>query len=200
MPFDLKDNVVAEIERALGFALPSNHITIYILYYSHPHGIRVTGTRLIANARWPPGIVMQNAVHEMLHPPYDLAHDRELRGTLAPLRRDRFLMDKIENHNPSFGYNSFESFIEENCVRALEQVIQERLDIAREPRRRWREEDDGMHVFAVALYSVMKQENYNVRGELFRDFLVRAIRSDKLGAGNIKPIYDAFYCCAEPPH
>ena len=186
-------DVIAAIKNLTGIALPSNRITIYMLYYSHPHGIRVTGERFLANIRWPHRVVLQNAVHELLHPPYDLARDRELRATLKLLRRDEFLMSKVENHNQSFGYNSFESFIEEDCVRALEQVIQEKLGIAREPRQRWLEEDEGMHVFAVALYSHMKQENFNARRESFRDFLVRAIRSGKLAAGSIKPAYEAFY-------
>lgn len=29
--------------------------------------------------------------------------------------------------------------------------------------------------------------------ETFRDFLIRVIRSGKLAAGRVKPIYDAFY-------
>jgi len=40
---------------------------------------------------------------------------------------------------------------------------------------------------------VMREENYNQKGELFRDFLVRMIRTGKLSPGKIKPIYDAFY-------
>jgi hypothetical protein len=186
-------NVVSEIERAVGFALPSNRITIYLLFYSHPHGMRLTGTRFVANTRWPLVVIAQNAVHEMLHPPYDLAHDGGLKDALNSLKRDAFLMDKIKNHNPSFGYNSLEAYVEEDCVRALEQLVQERLDMAREPRLRWREEDEGMHVFAAALYSVMKREGYGGRGESFRDFLVRAIRSGTLGPGNIEPTYKAFY-------
>ena len=186
-------NIVPEIERVLGSALSSNQITIHLLYYSHPHGIRITGTRFLAATRWPFQVVAQNAVHEMLHPPFDLAHDRELRDAIAVLRRDEFLMDKIENHNPSFGYNSFEGFIEEDSVRALEQVVQERLGIARDARRRWREEDDGMHVFAVALYSLMLEERYSERREKFRDFLVRMVRSGRLAAGRIRPLYEEFY-------
>ncbi|HEX8161093.1 MAG TPA: hypothetical protein VF538_04435 [Pyrinomonadaceae bacterium] len=186
-------NVVPEIERAVGFALPSNRITVYLLFYSHPHGMRLTGTRFVANTGWPPVVVVQNAVHEMLHPPYDPAHDAGLRGALASLKGDAFLMGKIKNHNPSFGYNSLEAYVEEDCVRALEQLVQERLDIAREPRARWLDEDEGMHVFAAALYSLMKREDYGGRGESFRDFLVGAIRSGKLGAGNIEPAYRDFY-------
>ncbi len=60
-------------------------------------------------------------------------------------------------------------------------------------RKRWKENDDSMHVFAVALYSMMKDENFVGGGETFRDFVIRMIRSGKLAAGRIKPIYDAFY-------
>jgi hypothetical protein len=191
-------DVVAEIERAVGSAPPSNRVTLYLLFYSHPHGMRLTGARFVADAGWPPAVIVQNAIHEMLHPPYDLAHDAELREALSTLRRDGFLTDRIKHHDRSFGYNSLESFVEEDCVRALEQLVQERLAVAREPRRRWREEDGGMHVFAAALYALMKRENYDGRAEPFRDFLVRAIRSGKLGAGSIEPAYKAFYREANP--
>lgn len=39
----------------------------------------------------------------------------------------------------------------------------------------------------------MKTENYNVRHEMFRDFLVRIISEGKLSKGNIKKIYNEFY-------
>lgn len=186
-------NVVTEVEGRLGFALPSDMITIYMLYFAQPHGIRITGARFIADVSYPFTVILQNALHEMMHPPYDLAHDVELREALNSLKSDSFLMDKIRNHNPSFGYNSFDSFVEEDCVRALDQVAGERLNVWREPRRRWKEEDDGIHVFAAALYSIMKQENFNQSHETFRDFLVRMIKTGKLSVGRIKLIYEAFY-------
>lgn len=186
-------NVVGEVESLLGFPLSSNSVTVYLLYYSRPHGIRLTGTRFIADTAYPFRIVLQNAIHEMLHPPYRPGRDKELRKALDSLRADAFLMDKVRNHNPSFGYNSFESFVEEDCVRALDQLISERFKIETEARRRWREEDDSMHVFAVALYSTMRRENFSGGRETFRDFLLRMIRSGRLAAGTIKPLYEDFY-------
>jgi len=188
-----KFDVIAEVEDHLGFALSSNTITVYMLYYSQPHGIKITGTRYLTDIAWPFKIVLRNAVHEMMHPPYDLPNDKELRKILNLLKKDEFLMDKVLNHNPSFGYNSFEGFIEEDCVQAIEQIINEKLGIEVESRRRWKGTDDGMHVFAVALYKLMKEENFNQKGELFRDFLIRIIRSGKLSPGKIKSIYDDFY-------
>ena len=186
-------DVVAAVESYRGFALPSRQITVFVLYYSHPHGIKITGMRYLAHLQWPTKVVLQNAVHELFHPPYDLTVDRELKDLLLQLKKDAFLMDKVLNHDPNYGYNSFESFIEEDCVRALEQMASESLQIGSDAHRRWKEEDDGMHVFAVALYSIMKEEKYNQRKEKFRDFLIRNMRSGKLSAGRIKPLYEAFY-------
>jgi hypothetical protein len=188
-----KYNVIQEQESLLGFALPSNKITVYMLYYSQPHGIKITGTRFLTDVAWPFKIVLRNAVHEMMHPPYDLPNDDDLRNTLFLLKEDEFLMDKILNHNPAFGYNSFEGFIEEDCVQAMEQIINEKLGVEREAHQRWKESDDGMHVFAVTLYNLMKEENYNQKGGTFRDFLIRMIRSSRLSPGRIREIYDRFY-------
>lgn len=188
-----KYNVIREDEALLGFALPSSRIFVYMLFYSQPHGIKITGTRFLTDVAWPFEIVLRNAVHEMMHPPYDLQNDKELRNVLNLLKEDRFLMDKVLNHNPAFRYNSFEGFVEEDCVQALEQVVNERLGIAVEARKRWKESDDGMHVFAVALYSMMKEENYNQKGETFRDFLIRMIGTGKIKPSQIEPVYNDFY-------
>jgi hypothetical protein len=185
-------DVIPEVEKHLGFSLTSNTITICLLYFAQPHGIRVTGTRFIADISYPLRVVLQNAIHEMMHPPYSLSSDRELREALATLKADTFLMAKVLHHNPSFGYNSFDGFVEEDCVRALEQVVTENLNLSREAHRRWLEEDEGMHVLAVALYSLMKQEHRQAP-ESFRDFVVRMVKTRKLSPGRIEPIYKAFY-------
>ena len=188
-----KYNITGEVEAHLGFKLPSHKITAYILYFSRPHGIKITGTRYLTNVAWPLEVVLRNAIHEMMHSPYDLASDNELKKVIYLLKKDDFLMDKVLNHNPSYGYNSFETFIEEDCVQALEQIINEKLEIEVDAHKRWQETDEGMHVFAVALYSVMKKKNFNQKGEKFRDFLIRMIRSGELAPGRIKIIYDNFY-------
>ena len=102
-------------------------------------------------------------------------------------------MDKVLNHNPSFGYNTFESFVEEDCVQALDQVTSEKLKIAIDPRKRWKESDDGMHDLAVALYSLMKKYKFSESREGFRNFMVRMIRSGELSPGKIRTLYELFY-------
>ena len=189
-------NIVPRIERALGSPLPSDRITVFLLQYSQPHGIRITGTRFLTDVAWPFRIVLRNAVHEMMHPPYDLAADADLRAALDRLRKDSFLMDRVRNHNSAFGYNSFEGFVEEDCVQALEQALNDGLGIAQDPRQRWKASDDGMHVLAVALYSLMQQENFASGRESLRAFLIRMARSGRLAPGRIQPLYDAFYAAS----
>ena len=188
-----KYKVIPEDELVLGYLLPSREITVYVLNFTRPHGIRITGSRFLTDNTYPFIIVVRNAIHEMLHPPFDLKADQELREILETLKNDELLMDKVVNHNPDFGYNTFEDYIEEDCVHALEQIVSERLKIEKEPHKRWKESDDGMHVFAVALYKCMKEENYNDKGEIFRDFLVRKIKTGVLKAGKIKELYNEFY-------
>jgi hypothetical protein len=188
-----KYDVIKEDESLLGFKLPSDKITVYMLYFSQPHGIKITGTRFLTDIAWPFKIVLCNAVHEMMHPPYDYTNSADLRIALDKLKNDEFLMDKVQNHNPSFGYNSFQGFIEEDCVQVLEQIINEKLGIQVDAVKRWMQSDDGMHVFAVALYSITKKVNYNYEKELFKDFLVRIINSVELSNGAIKKYYDIFY-------
>lgn len=189
----LKYNIVEEVEAHLGRRLLSRRITVYVLYFSKPHALKITGTRYLTNVDWPVEIALRNAVHELMHPPYDIKKDRELREALSRLKKDVFLMDKVLHHNPSFGYNTFEGFVEEDCVQALDQMTSERLGIALDPKKRWKTADDGMHVLAVALYSLMKKHKFRESGESFRNFLLRMIHSDELSPGRIKTLNELFF-------
>src|SRR4030095_14662688 len=167
-----KYDVIKENEKYLGYDLISDTITVYMLYYSQPHGIKITGTRFLTDIAWPFKILLRTAVHEMMHPPYDLINDSEINNLVKSYCSDEFMMDKVQHHNPSFGYNTLEGLFEEDCVQALDQVISENFNVPRDPRKRWKENDEGIHVFAIALYQVMKNENYNDKNEKFRDFLL----------------------------
>ena len=162
-----KYNVIPEVESMLGTPLSSNRITVFMLYYSQPHGIKIVGTRFLTDLAWPFNIVVRNAVHEMMHPPYHLDGNKPLTAAMEKLKKDEFLMDKVLHHDPSFGYNSFDGYFEEDCVQALDQSINEKLGVALDAKKRWTISDDGMHVLAVALYQVMKSQNYNAKHEAF---------------------------------
>lgn len=188
-----KYNVIPKVESVLGSPSPSNRITVYLLYYSEPHGIKITGTRFLTHYSYPFRIVLRNAIHEMMHPPYDLARDADLRASLQSLHADAFLMDKVEHHNPSFGYNTLEGLEEEDCVQALEQILAETFGMGGDPRRYWKQQDDGIHVLAVALYSLMKQQRFADAHEAFPVFLNRMIHSGALSNGRIEELNRAFF-------
>lgn len=186
-------DVIKENEYFLGFKLPSDTITVYMLYFCKPHGIRITGTRFLTSIDWPFEILVRNAGHEMMHPPYKYKEDAELRGLIQSFSADEFVMDKVNNHNKSFGYNTLDGLFEEDCVQSMDQMINERLNVSKEPRKRWKDSDDGIHVLAIALYQIMKEEDYNKNNEVFRDFLFRIYNSGKFKPGVIKDYYDKFY-------
>lgn len=188
-----KYDVIRENEKFLGSRLPSNEITVYMLYYAKPHGIKITGTRFLTNVGWPFNIVIRTAAHEMMHPPYDYKNDNELKELIESFRADEFVMDKVENHNKSLGYNTLEGLFEEDCVQSLDQLIAEELGLGNDAAKRWQESDEGIHVLAVALYQIMKSENYNSKDERFRDFLLRINSEGKFKAGTIKQYHQNFY-------
>lgn len=187
-----RHDVVREVEWGLGHHLASNTITVYVLYYAQPHGIKISGTRFLTDVSYGPGTILHNSIHEMMHPPYDYPGDAALREALDALRQDPFLMDKIENHDPDYGYNSFEGYVEENVVRALDHLLYERVSPGSAGSHAgFKQADGGMHVLSAALYSLMKRENYNSRGEEVRDFLIRMIDSGELAPGRIEALYNA---------
>jgi len=186
-------NIVPVIEAKLGRALPSNRITVFLLYYSEPHGIKITGTRFLTHYSYPFRIVLRNAIHEMMHPPYDLAHDAELRKDLDSLHADPYLMNKVEHHDPSFGYNTLDGMVEEDCVQALEEVVAEHFGAGHDSRSYWREQDGGIHVFAVTLYSVMQEQHFAEGTEPFPAFLKRMFREGKFVPGQIESTNRLFF-------
>jgi len=188
-----KYDVIAQNENMLGFKLPSDTITVYMLYYNRPHGIKITGMRFLTSMHWPFEITIRTSAHEMMHPPYDYKNYAKLRGVIESFSKDEFVMDRVNNHNKSLGYNSLEGLFEEDCVQSLDQLIGENLSVAIDARKRWKDSDEGIHVLAIALYQIMKEENYNSKGEVFRDFVIRINKDGRFVPGKIREYYDKFY-------
>lgn len=184
-------NIVPAVEQRLGFTLPSNQITVYPLYYAKPHGIKITGARFLTAIDYPLRIFVFTAIHEMMHPPYFPQSDPDLKKMLDGLRDDPFLKAAFDNHDPSFGYNRFEDMVEEGVVRALDQIIGEGFGVSNpDPHTRWNQDDDGMHVFAAVLYSLLKKAPKVVP---IRDFLLQLAEKGDLRSGNIQRLYDDYY-------
>lgn len=185
-------NIVPAIEARLGHPLASNEIMVYLLTYSQPHAIRILGTRFLTHTSYPFTIVLQNAIHEMMHPPYD-TDDPEIAAAIEQLGREPVLKQKIENHDPSFGYNSVDGYVEEDSVQALEQLIGEQFGIGEEPTEYWRAQDGGMHLLAAALYIRMREDLAQGPLPPFPQWLVSTVRSGRLSGSQLKTAVDRIF-------
>ena len=119
------------------------------------------------------------------------------------MRRDADLMDRVLHHDRAYGYNSFEGVVEEDSVQALEQIINERLGVAKVAGARFRDSDGGLHILAAALYVLLKRDGYDVRGGNFQAWLVaprtmqrlsghvKQLAETVVGAGFVKPMAPA---------
>jgi hypothetical protein len=186
-----KYNIIPVIESYLGFPLPSQTITVYLLAYSEPHGIRITGLRFLTHVSYPFRIVLHNAIHEPMHPPYH-ADDPKVREAIDLLGRDPLVIDKVQHHDTSFGYNTTAGYIEEDSVQALEQLVSEKFGIARNACEYWKEQDGGMHVLAAAIYTDYKRaSSQNPRS--YSQWFIRAVEDGQLRGSDLQKTVQSFF-------
>lgn len=169
-PYD----IIPEQERLLGRHLDPA-VEIIVLNYNQPYGIKIIGQRFLTHHSWPAETQLRIAAHEIFHPPYDL-EDQELKILLEPLANDTWLQNIIKDHDPRFGYNTFEGVINEDSTQALDQIVSERLGFARDPAKRFTHADGGMHMMAAAFYHAMKLDGFDERGGTYSDWLKSALR------------------------
>jgi len=194
-----KYNIIPVIEGYLGFPLASNTIKVYLLAYSEPHGIRITGLRFLTHVSYPFRIVLHNAIHESMHPPYRL-DDPNVRRAVDLLGKDPTVVDKVTHHDPSFGYNTAEGYIEEDSVQALEEIVSEKFGVGHNPCRYWLQQDDGMHVLAAALYVGYKHAE-SEDPQPYSHWLTGAVESGQLRGPNLRKTIESFFsgaACHQP--
>jgi len=186
-----KYDIIPAVERYLGVQLPSRTITVYLLAYSEPHGIRVTGLRFLTHVSYSFNIVLHNAIHESMHPPYD-ADDPKIREAIDALSRDPLVLDKVEHHDKSLGYNTPRGLIEEDSVQALEQLVSEQFGVARDARSYWYRQDEGIHVLAPVIYERYR-ETVRAHPQPYSQWLVEAVKDGHLQGNNLKDALATFF-------
>ncbi len=185
-----KYNIVPAVERYLGFALPSQTITVYVLAYSQPHDTRVTGLRFLTDKSYPFGIVLHSAIHESMHPPYN-TNDPGIREAIDLLSNDPLVVDKVKHHDPSFGYNTASGYIEEDSVEALEQIVSEQFGVGNNAHAYWTLHDGGMHILAAAIYSDYKAA-LKSHPESYSEWFVRAVKDGELRGEKLQATAKSF--------
>ena len=177
-------DTIAEQERLLGRKFDDPSLEIILLYFSKPHGIKIQGQRFLPQNEYPDEIVLRNADHEMLHPPIDMDGPTSL-GIQAALKADPLFVSIVTDHDKRFGYNSFEGIVNEDTVQALEQIVNERLGVGEPPAERWKESDDGMHVFAAGLYGLLKADGYDKTGGNIEHWMADALKGGKFAPASL---------------
>ncbi|MFY3744182.1 hypothetical protein ACOQFB_09750 [Anaeromyxobacter sp. Red801] len=192
-PFLRAHDVVPAVEARLGKPLPSRRITVHVLAFARPHGIRIVGTRFLADVTFASDVMVRNAIHEMMHPPYDASRP-ELAQAVAALGADPLVRARVEHHDRSFGYNTVEGYVEEDVVEAMEAVIADQLGVGRADQAGyWRTHDDGMHVLAAALYVELRRAEAAAGGPVVVPaFLVDAVRRGDLTGEQLARTVEAF--------
>lgn len=168
-PYD----IIPEQANLLGRELDPQ-IEILIANFSRPYGIRIMGQRFVAYQDWEPAIQLRVAAHEIFHPPFD-PNDAELSGLLGELEADPWMISIVEDHDPQFGYRTFQGVINEGSTQALDQIVADRLGFARDPAARWQNADGGMHMFAAAVYHAMIEDGFAETGGVYSDWLKSAL-------------------------
>lgn len=186
-------DILPEVEKCTGISLNSDTITIYLLYFAQPHGIRIKGTNLLSDISYSFDTIIGTAVHEMLHPPFN-PEDAQFKAARSKLEEDEFIKSAMDRQDKTHGYETYEAYFEENCVDALEVLLREKYDILGEDARSYfRNHDGGIDALGMALYQLMKQEDFINQDETYQDFIIRNINSGELAPGKIKELNKAFF-------
>jgi hypothetical protein len=190
-PVAQKFNIVNTIEKTVGIPLSGDTVKFYLMRYSSPHGISINNNTFLSEVSYDFNNTMKVAIHEMMHPYFNEFPD-DIKKAIKSLKKDSFIYNSFLNHDKNFGYNEFEAYIAEACVRALEQNISKQLGLGNGENEHWKTEDKGMHVFGAILIQEMKEKGFaNSFDGNFFELLKQAIEDVKKQGG--KNIYDKLF-------
>ncbi len=178
-------DVIAEQERLIGRVLQPG-IEVILLWFSKPHGTRIQGQRFLSHVDYPDDLTIRIAAHEILHPPFAMGGPTA-KSAIAALEADPLMVRILKEHDPSFGYNSMEGILNEDTVQALDQIVSDRLGVARPPAERWAKADDGMHVLAAGLYGLLKADGYDRTGGKIETWMAAAVEAGRLAPASLHP-------------
>lgn len=170
-------------ERYLGRTL-EKRIEVLILHYNRPYGIRVHGQRFVSFHGWDKENSLRVAVHEMFHPPFDRTNP-VLRRAGARIAADPLVNNIIETVDPAYGYTDLRGIVDEDSTQALDMIVSLKLGLDRDPREYWREQDNGMHLLAAAMYDAMIETGFAETGGVYEDWLIGALSGEVLSPAAI---------------
>lgn len=180
-------DVIAADEELLGRRLDTDRLTVYVLAYVRPHGIRITGWRFLSDSQVPLRITVKTALHELLHPPF--ARTGAIDELLKRIEADPWFARLVRDHDPAFGYTTAAGLLEEDLITAIDVYNAHRLGLLDDPHAYFADHDDGLHALAYLLFQLIGREHR--AGETYQDFLLRLDREGKLRPGALEAQFAA---------
>lgn len=160
-------------------------IELYLCTFARPHGMKIHGWRYVSDVSFPQAFTVRIALHEMFHPPYQV---EELRQEADALIVDPLFQESFRNLNPQFGYNTADSFLEENVVEAMELFVSARAGLVDDPLGYLLQHDEGSHKLSVVLLKYFREVARGV-DEPFAAYFRRVV--SEMPVGGLQAVYDA---------
>jgi hypothetical protein len=92
--------------------------------------------------------------------------------------------------------NETTGYIEEDSVEALEQIVSEKFGAGRNACQYWKQQDDGMHLLAVAIYAEYKQA-VSLAPVPYSQWLTQAVQNGQLRDDNLQKAVQSFFASAQ---
>lgn len=175
--FVQQSNSNEKISAMFGMEYAPEEVTLYLCAFASPHGIKVFGTRYIADISYPLETIFMIAIHEIFHPPYDFV---QVQHVLDQIAADPFIKLAFEKTDPQYGYIEMESFLEENVVEAMALFIAQQTGLELDPFGYLLKHDGGSHVFSVILLDWMKHNPKN-ETQQFADYFRALVEKMPIG-------------------
>jgi hypothetical protein len=102
-------------------------------------------------------------------------------------------MDKVQHHDPSFGYNTAPGYIEEDSVQALEEIVSEKFGVGHNACKYWEEQDGGMHVLAAALFMGYRRTQSETQPLPYSRWFTGAVEGGQLRGSALKETIQSFF-------
>ncbi len=175
-------DIVSEVERICRKKISDNKVELFIVHFTLPHCIKLYGNKMIGMSVVSPVTMAWIALHEMIHTPYKYGND--IKQIIESMKKNPSIRNAVENHEKWLGYNTYETFFDEQCTKALDHFIGEKLNlipndaISKSVEDRQKQEDGGIHVLFPIIYHLLKDEyDYS---QSFQEFIIDMYEKGKI--------------------
>jgi len=196
-------DVIGDLERFLVDANFPDTVTVYVIRLIQPHALRLSGQRYVAETNYPIHVTVKSAYHEIVHQYGDRVVDTLLTSHFKRLEDDSFLQLTVARIDQNNAYKNFRAFFHEEVTIAAELWLAERrrmisqimrvqsADPADPVRRYLVEQDDGRHVLAAVIYSLLAEE-MKKENQSYAEFLRALFTGGRIASGKIEERYNKF--------